>query len=87
MSGNSKMMNDENEERGAGSDMTPSASSMGAPGVPPSTLDGDIQTKIGQHLRAMYDDVVRQGVPNRFLDLLSQLDDAPKGGRSGGTGS
>ncbi|MFK8253662.1 NepR family anti-sigma factor [Ancylobacter terrae] len=37
-------------------------------------LDGDIQAKIGQHLRAMYDDVVRQGVPDRFMDLLSRLD-------------
>jgi len=39
-----------------------------------SGLDGDIQAKIGQHLRAMYDDVVRQGVPDRFMELLARLD-------------
>lgn len=44
-----------------------------------STLGSDIQAKIGQHLRAMYDDVVRQGVPDRFLDLLAKLDQ-PKAG-------
>jgi len=39
-----------------------------------TALGSDIQAKIGQHLRAMYDDVVRQGVPDRFLDLLAKLD-------------
>ncbi|MCJ8142766.1 hypothetical protein MKI84_07530 [Ancylobacter sp. A5.8] len=50
--------------------------------LPGTTLGSDIQAKIGQHLRAMYDDVVRQGVPDRFLDLLSRLDEpaAPKDG-------
>jgi hypothetical protein len=37
-------------------------------------LDKETQTKIGQQLRAMYDDVVRQGVPDRFADLLKELD-------------
>jgi len=41
--------------------------------VPPS-LGRDIQTKIGQQLRAMYDDVVNQGVPSRFVDLLDRLE-------------
>lgn len=69
-----KTMNDEQTEDAAGSggaslmDARPSS----------STLGGDIQAKIGQHLRAMYDDVVRQGVPDRFMDLLSQLDQASK---------
>ncbi|MCB4770629.1 hypothetical protein LGR54_18635 [Ancylobacter sp. Lp-2] len=58
------------------------------PRTPSSVLDGDIQAKIGQHLRAMYDDVVRQGVPNRFLDLLSQLDQpAGAGGKKPGGGA
>ena len=43
-----------------------------------ATLGRDIQSKIGEQLRAMYDDVVDQGVPNRFADLLKRLDD--KGG-------
>lgn len=37
-------------------------------------LGRDIQAKIGQQLRAMYDDVVKQGVPDRFTGLLNQLD-------------
>lgn len=47
-----------------------------------STLGNDVQAKIGQHLRAMYDDVVRQGVPDRFMDLLAQLD-RPDADRAG----
>jgi hypothetical protein len=39
------------------------------------TLGRDVQTKIGQQLRAMYDDVVSQGVPDRFVELLSRLDE------------
>jgi len=46
---------------------------------PPSTgktggLNAEIQSRIGHQLRAMYDDVVRQGVPDRFADLIRQLD-------------
>ena len=37
-------------------------------------LSTDVQRKIGGQLRAMYDDVVNQGVPDRFVELLSQLD-------------
>ena len=37
-------------------------------------LDKETQAKIGQQLRAMYDEVVRQGVPDRFADLLRQLE-------------
>ena len=39
-------------------------------------LDRQIQAKIGQQLRAMYDDVVDQGVPDRFSELLKKLDGA-----------
>ena len=38
-------------------------------------LGRDVQSKIGQQLRAMYDDVLSQGVPDRFVELLSRLDD------------
>jgi hypothetical protein len=37
-------------------------------------LGRDIQAKIGQQLRALYDDVVNQGVPDRFTELLNRLD-------------
>ena len=37
-------------------------------------LDADVETHIGSRLRAMYDSVLREPVPDRFLDLLHQLD-------------
>jgi len=39
----------------------------------PAKLSRDVQARLGQQLRAMYDDVVNQGVPDRFADLLNQL--------------
>jgi hypothetical protein len=44
----------------------------------PGGLNAEIQSRIGHQLRAMYDDVVRQGVPDRFADLIRKLD-APDG--------
>ena len=38
-------------------------------------LGRDVQSKIGQQLRAMYDDVVSAGVPDRFTQMLQQLDE------------
>ena len=35
----------------------------------------EIQRKIGQQLRAMYTDVVNEGVPDRFAELLQRLDE------------
>lgn len=83
MSGKQKM-NDEQSGGHAGGAEALSKTSM--PAAPGTALGTDIQAKIGQHLRAMYDDVVRQGVPDRFLDLLSQLDKPAKdkAGEGGG---
>lgn len=39
-------------------------------------LNSEIQSRIGHQLRAMYDDVVRQGVPDRFAELIKKLDAA-----------
>jgi len=39
-----------------------------------ASLGRDVQSKIGEQLRAMYDDVVSQGVPDRFSELLKRLD-------------
>lgn len=41
-------------------------------------LPADVQVKIGEKLKAIYDDVVRQPVPDRFMDLLAQLDADPR---------
>jgi hypothetical protein len=38
-------------------------------------LGRDVQSKIGQQLRSMYDNVVSEGVPDRFTDMLRQLDE------------
>jgi Anti-sigma factor NepR len=37
-------------------------------------LDRVIQRRIGDQLRAMYDDLMQQPVPDRFADLLSRLE-------------
>jgi len=43
-------------------------------------LGRDVQSKIGQQLRSMYDDVVSEGVPDRFTEMLRQLDEGKKEG-------
>jgi hypothetical protein len=45
-------------------------------GTKPGGLNAEIQSRIGHQLRAMYDDVVRQGVPDRFAELINKLDTA-----------
>ena len=43
----------------------------------PGGLNAEVQARIGHQLRSMYDDVVRQGVPDRFAELIRKLDDPP----------
>jgi Anti-sigma factor NepR len=50
--------------------------------VKPAKLTRDVQARLGQQLRAVYDDVVNQGVPDRFTELLNRLDgEASKDGK------
>ena len=49
-------------------------------------LNAEIQSRIGHQLRAMYDDVVRQGVPDRFAELIRKLDVPPNPSHIGSTG-
>jgi hypothetical protein len=44
-------------------------------------LDRSVQSRIGDNLRALYDDLVHQPVPDRFRELLARLDEG-KDGRS-----
>jgi hypothetical protein len=37
-------------------------------------LNAEIRSRIGDRLRAMYEDVVSEGVPDRFSDLLRQIE-------------
>jgi Anti-sigma factor NepR len=66
-----------------------SGTSMDTPPSPsaspraPGRLGRDVQAKIGNQLRALYDDIVQEGVPDRFVELLQRLDDkAEKGSGS-----
>jgi hypothetical protein len=46
------------------------------------TLGSEAQSKIGEHLRAFYDDVINQGVPDRFAELLKRLEEKGGGDRA-----
>ena len=41
---------------------------------PENKLDPDVQAHIGRQLRAGYVDILNQPVPDRFLELLAELD-------------
>ena len=43
--------------------------------APVAKLGPDIKAKIGQQLRIMYGEIVSQGVPDRFVEILRGLDD------------
>ncbi len=53
--------------------MKDAKSQAGKPGKQ-GALNAEIQSRIGHQLRAMYDDIVRQGVPDRFAELVRKLD-------------
>jgi hypothetical protein len=46
-------------------------------------LGSDIKARIGRQLHAMYSDVVNQGVPDRFSEILRRLDQASEAGTDG----
>jgi hypothetical protein len=48
---------------------------QGAEQNPVIKLGPDIKAKIGRQLRLMYGEVVNQGVPDRFAEILRGLDD------------
>lgn len=58
----------------------PAASRKNSPTTKPK-LAPEIQYNIGQHLRAFYSGVVKEGVPDRFVELLQHLDDQDKGSK------
>jgi hypothetical protein len=43
------------------------------PHKPEARLGREVQARIGQQLRAMYDDVVNEGVPQHITDLIRRL--------------
>ena len=46
---------------------------MARPPKPEARLGREVQARIGQQLRAIYDDVVNQGVPSHLADLVRRL--------------
>lgn len=64
--------------KGPDSEMNSSSAAQPSTKARSGGLDRQVQAKIGQQLRAMYDEVVDQGVPDRFADLLKKLDEAGK---------
>jgi hypothetical protein len=47
-------------------------------GTEPKTmprLDSEVKAKFGQHLRVLYSEVVNEGIPDRFVNILRTLDD------------
>jgi hypothetical protein len=52
---------------------------------PGAELDSELQAHIGRHLKAAYEDILDQSVPDRFIDLLKALE-AKESGQSGSKG-
>jgi hypothetical protein len=42
------------------------------------STDGSVERAIGSRLRAYYDEVAREPVPDRFVELLERLDEDSK---------
>jgi len=66
-------MNDERKPVGQKEPME-TAANRNKTTAKPGKLGREVQARLGQQLRAMYDDVVSQGVPDRFADLLNRLE-------------
>ena len=49
---------------------------------PRGRLGRDVQSKLGKPLQAKFDDVVKEGVPDRFKELLQQFDERKDKGSS-----
>jgi hypothetical protein len=54
--------------------MEASAQRNKKPNAKPARLGREVQARLGQQLRSMYDEVVSQGVPDRFNELLNRLE-------------
>lgn len=45
---------------------------------PKPVLEAKVQAELGKKLQQVYSDVISEPVPDRFLNLLDQLDDSTK---------
>ena len=73
-----KMAEQDSEKQGQAGDMnsrqTAETVPPAAPSVPGAMLEADLQAHIGRQLRAVYEEVVNEEVPDRFLRLLRELE-------------
>jgi hypothetical protein len=46
---------------------------------PPVPLPNDVQAFIGRELRAVYDNIINEPVPDRFVKLLEELERKHRG--------
>ena len=70
-----KRKRNKHEQRGR---MTPSAARKQdtiEPRQDPSTVPNEKEEWIGRQLRQVYDKALNEPIPERFLDLLKQIDD------------
>ncbi len=49
---------------------------------PAPTLGPDIMAAIGRELRRMYAEIIAEGVPERFAEILRKLDDPSNEGQT-----
>ena len=64
----------ERKPQGQQTPMEPAATNRNRKGTAkPAKLSREVQARLGQQLRAMYDEVVGQGVPERFTELLNRM--------------
>jgi hypothetical protein len=70
------MAEQDTAKRGQVSDMKTEAETMPGEAAPPAgaVFEADLQAHIGRQLRAVYDEVVNEAVPDRFLQLLEELE-------------
>jgi hypothetical protein len=71
-------MADQDSRQGQASGMNPGQtpdSISNSPSAPSGAiLGGDLQAHIGRQLRAVYDEVANEAVPDRFLKLIEELE-------------
>jgi hypothetical protein len=78
-----EQMNDREKPVGQQKPMETPATRTKKSEAKPAKLGREVQARLGQQLRAMYDDVLNQGVPDRFADLIKQLDGNGSGNKDG----
>lgn len=58
----------------SGGGVKPAAGAATSPGREAAAFGSDLQSSIGRQLRSMYNDLLQEPVPDRFLQLLSDLE-------------